>query len=411
MTTSAPNPPASPRPATCCVVGAGPAGMMLSLILARRGVPVTLVEAHHDFDRDFRGDTIHPSTLEILDQLGLADRLHEIPHGKMHALTLFTSEGPRTMASMRGLRTKFPYVMLLAQARFLEFLAEEARRFPTFHLELSARVESLIEEGGAVKGVRFRRGEAADQELRAGVVVGCDGRFSKLRSLAGLEPIRSAPPMDVVWFRLPRHDGDQGIEGGLYVGGGRFAVVFDRGPEWQVGFVILKGNFAQVKQGGIEAIQQGVAQLVPWLAGRVSHLSDWRQTTLLSVESNRLPVWYKSGLLLIGDAAHVMSPVGGVGINFAIQDAVEAANVLAPRLLAGRVDTADLAEVQRRRERPTRIIQAFQAFLQRRIAAPALGEGFRLPWIARVVTGIPILNRLPGRMIGFGPRRVRVEGV
>jgi 2-polyprenyl-6-methoxyphenol hydroxylase-like FAD-dependent oxidoreductase len=387
--------------------------MVLSLILARRGVPVTLLEAHHDFDRDFRGDTIHPSTLEILDQLGLADRLHALPHGKMHALALFTSEGPRTLASMEGLRTRFPYVMLLPQSRFLEFLAEEARRFPTFRLELGARAESLIEEGGSVRGVRFRRGddEAANHEVRADVVVGTDGRFSKLRALAGLTPVRSAPPMDVVWFRLPRLDGDGAIEGGLYVGGGRFAVAFDRGPEWQVGFVILKGNFAQLKQQGIETIQQGVAQLIPWLAGRVSHLRDWKQTTLLSVESNRLATWYKPGLLLIGDAAHAMSPVGGVGINFAIQDAVEAANVLAPRLLAGRVDASDLAEVQRRREGPTRTIQRFQAFLQKRIAAPALGQGFRLPWIARVVTGLPLLRRLPGRMIGFGPKRVRVDGL
>lgn len=397
---------------TCCVVGGGPAGVMLALLLARRGVPVTLLEAHKDFDRDFRGDTIHPSTLEVLDQLGLADRLLQIPHGKVNALHVITPEGDFTMVDLSGLKSRFPYIAMLPQAQLLDFLVEEAGRYPAFRRVMGANVQRLVEEDGVVRGVRYRGSDGGWHELRAALTVAADGRFSKVRSLAGLEPIKTAPPMDIVWFRLPRHPGDPRDSGSLYIHGGRFAVVLDRGADWQIGYVILKGSYAELRGAGLDAVQQSLARLVPWLADRVETLRDWKQVSVLAVESSRLPRWHKPGLLLIGDAAHVMSPVAGVGINYAVQDAVEAANLLSEPLKAGPVSETHLAAVQARRERPTRAIQALQRFLQQQIAAPALhaGKPFRVPLVLRVLRRLPLLRNLPARMIAYGLRRVRVEG-
>jgi 2-polyprenyl-6-methoxyphenol hydroxylase-like FAD-dependent oxidoreductase len=396
---------------SCVAVGGGPAGVMLSLLLARQGVSVTLLEAHHDFDRDFRGDTIHPSTLEVLDQLGLADRLHQLPHGKMYAVKIHAPQGTTTLGDLRRLRTRFPYVMMLPQAKFLDFLCEEAKRSPSFRLVLGANVQRLVEEGGAVCGVRYRGEDGAWHEVRAPLTVAADGRFSKLRSLSGLEPVKMAPPMDVVWFRLPKRPADSQDEGALYIRGGHFCVLLDRADEWQVGYVILKGSYHQLKAAEIEGLRRALAEVVPWLADRVAELKDWHQVTVLSVESSRLRCWHRPGLLLIGDAAHVMSPVGGVGINYAIQDAVETANLLGPRLKEGRVTEPDLAAVQRRRELPTKAIQAFQGFMQERIARTALDPDrpFRLPLVLRVLLRLPLLRNLPGRMIGFGIRRVQVK--
>jgi 2-polyprenyl-6-methoxyphenol hydroxylase-like FAD-dependent oxidoreductase len=385
--------------------------MMLSLLLVRQGIDVTLLESHRDFDRDFRGDTIHPSTLEVLDQIGLADRLLEIPHGKMRALQIITPTGVLTLAEMKRIRTRFPYVAMLPQARFLDFLAAEARRYPSFHLVLGATVHRLVQEDGVVRGVRYRWADDAMHEVRAPLTVAADGRFSKVRGLLGLEPVRSAPPMDVVWFRLPRKPGDPHDAGALYIRGGCFVVLLERPDEWQVGYVILKGSYQQVRGAGIEALRHALVEIVPWLADRVGHLTDWRQVSVLSVESSRLRRWYAPGVLLIGDAAHVMSPVGGVGINYAIQDAVEAANLLAGPLRRGEVRLRDLAAVQRRREWPTWVIQRFQAVVQSQIAGPALraGRTFRPPWWLRVLLSLPLLRDLPARLIAFGPRRVRVR--
>ncbi|HEY1378261.1 MAG TPA: FAD-dependent oxidoreductase [Gemmataceae bacterium] len=396
----------------CCVVGAGPAGAVLALLLARRGVPVVLLEAHHDFDRDFRGDTVHPSTLEILDQLGLADRLHQLPHGKIRSLKLRTPAGAVTIADMTRSRAKFPYVLMIPQARLLELLTDEAKKYPHFTLVLGANVQRLIEESGAVVGVSYR--DAADRwhDVRADLTVAADGRFSKLRHLAGIEPVKTAPPMDVLWFRLPRRPGDPGESAEIYVGGGHFAVVLDRADQWQIGYVILKGSFAAVRAAGIEAVRSGLAAVVPWLADRVGELTDWKQMAVLNVESSRVPTWHKPGLLLIGDAAHVMSPVAGVGINYAVQDAVEAANLLADKLRRGPVTEADLAAVQRRREFPVKVIQRVQKLIQDRIAAPGLDakQEFRPPWFLRLITAVPGLRALPARLMGYGVRRVRVEG-
>ena len=402
---------ASSNETRCCIVGGGPAGMVLGLLLARKRIPVTVLEAHPDFDRDFRGDTVHPATLELLAQLGLAERIHQLPHGKFRTLRLQTRDGTVTLGDLGRLRTPYPYVMTLPQAKFLELLAEEAQRFPDFRLVMRANVQRLVEINGAVRGVRYRDAENRWHEVRANLTVAADGRFSKLRHLAGIEPIKTAPPMDVVWFRLPRNPADPGEGAELFLGGGRFAVILDRGDEWQIGYIILKGSFGVLRAAGIEALRAGLVEVIPWLADRVERLHDWQQVTVLNVESSRVSCWHKPGLLLIGDAAHVMSPVGGVGINVAIQDAVEAANLLTEPLRRGMVTDRNLAAVQKRREFSVKVIQRIQRVMQDRIAAPGLsaGQTFHLPWWLRMLTALPGLRDLPAQMLMFGPRRVRLQ--
>jgi len=391
----------------CLIVGGGPAGCVLALLLARGGVPVTLLESHADFDRDFRGDTIHPSTLELMETLGLAERLHAFPHGKIRVMRLRTPDGDVTMADLARLRTRFPYVMTLPQARFLELLAAEAGEYPDFRLVMQAHVSRLVEENGAVVGVRYRDAENQFHEVRAPLTVAADGRFSKLRHLAGIETIGTAPPMDVVWFRLSKRSDDPGEGAEIYVGGGRMAVILDRGDQWQIGFVISKGTYGSVRSGGIDPLRNDLLRLIPWLADRAAELTDWKQTTVLNVESSRATTWHKPGLLLIGDAAHAMSPVGGVGINVAIQDAIAAANRLTEPLRGGTVTEADLAAVQADRESAVIAVQRLQRVIQNRIAAPGLsGKRFKLPWFMRLALSIPGLRDIPGRMMAFGPRRV-----
>lgn len=395
----------------CAVVGGGPAGVVLGLLLARKGVPVTVLEAHHDFERDFRGDTVHPATLEALDQLGLADRLLQLPHGKLEELQIVSAGTTTTVAKFARLRTKFPYVMILRQSRFLEFLSEEARKFPAFRLITGANVQQLVRTGDTVSGVRYRAADGV-HELRAALTVGTDGRFSKVRALAGLVPVKTAPPMDVLWFRLPRRPGDAADRLTFYIGGGHIVILFDRGDEWQVGYVLAKGTFAETKAAGLDALRADLARLVPWVADRAPELRDWKQVVVLSVESSRVPTWHLPGLLLVGDAAHVMSPVGGVGINYAIQDAVAAANVLAEPLKAGRATDAHCAEVQKRREPAVKLIQRFQGLVQNRVVKSALNKDrpFRLPLPARVLLKLPCLRDIPARLIAFGTRREHIEG-
>jgi 2-polyprenyl-6-methoxyphenol hydroxylase-like FAD-dependent oxidoreductase len=396
----------------CVVVGGGPAGVMLAYLLARAGVPVTLLEAHRDFDRDFRGDTIHPSTLEAIDALGLSEKLHALPHGKMRVVRIKTPDGERVMADFGRTRTKFPYVMMMPQARFLDFLAAEAARYPAYKLVLGANVQRLVEDNGAVVGVRYRDGENRWHEVRAPLTVAADGRHSKVRSLVGFEPRRSAPPMDVMWMHLPKEPGDAADEGAMHVGGGHFVVIFERGENWLVGFVYLKGGFPALRAAGVGELARQLGEVVPaWKERFARHLTDWKQCPVLNVESSRLPVWHKPGLLLIGDAAHVMSPVGGVGINYAIQDAIETANQLAGKLKAGAVTDADLAGVQRAREWPVKVIQGVQKAIQDRIVAAGLKEGsaFHLPLAARLLTGTPGLRWILPTVVGWGVRPARVR--
>jgi 2-polyprenyl-6-methoxyphenol hydroxylase-like FAD-dependent oxidoreductase len=393
----------------CCVVGAGPGGMMLALLLARAGVPVTLLEAHRDFDRDFRGDTVHPATLEVLEQIGLAARVHELPHVKAGSFRFISATTVDTAAVFSRLPTKFPYIMIMPQARFLEFLAAEAARYPHFRLVMGAHVDELLEENGSIVGVGYRQNDARGA-VRALLTVAADGRFSRVRKLVGLEPEPQTLPMEVLWFRLPRRAEDRYDEAAIAVGIRQGIAVLARPDEWQLGYIGPQGRYREIKAEGIEAFRRSVAEVLPWLADRVGLIRDFSDVSLLSVQGNRLARWHRQGLLLIGDAAHVMSPVGGVGINCAIADAVEAVNVLAGPLRAGRVDQQQLAEVQRRREGVTRTIQNFQARVQRgMVAAFESGKAFRLPLPARVLMRIPFLRDIPPRITAFGVRRVRLE--
>jgi 2-polyprenyl-6-methoxyphenol hydroxylase-like FAD-dependent oxidoreductase len=411
---------AEPRPAsgvtrtTCVVVGGGPGGAVLALLLARGGVDVTLLEAHPDFDREFRGDTLHPSVMEIMAQLGLVDRLLELRHSKVSTFTVQTDAGPFRPVDLSRLRTEFPYITIMPQTSFLEFVVAEAEKYPGFRLVMGARVRELIEEDGVVRGVAYES-EGERHEVRAALVVGADGRGSRVRRLAGIEPVKTSPPMDVLWFKLPREGGDtEGLVGRF--GRGHIAIMLDRDDYWQAGYVIPKGSFPELRHEGIAELKRQFAELIPEYADRLEHLTDWREVSLLSVESSRCPTWHKPGLLLIGDAAHVMSPVAGVGINYAIQDAVSAANILVGPLRESQgrlvsVDEKHLAAVQRRRELPTRVIQAVQAQIQRRVLAPVLrsSEPLSPPLPLRLLPKIPVLRDVPGRLVGFGfwPSRIK----
>ena len=402
------------RKTDCCIVGGGPGGAVLALLLARKGVRVTLLEMHRDFDREFRGDTIHPSVMEILDQIGLAEKLHEIPHTKISGPTLQFANGTISPFNLARLNTKFGYILLVPQAKFLEFITGEAAKFANFRLVMHANANAMVEQGGVVKGVRYGNEEGV-HEIQAQVVVGADGRFSQMRRLGRFETVKTSPPMDVLWFRLPKLPGEPEISGGAFggIGRGRILVMLERTDYWQTGLVFPKGQYQKLHEKGVAAVRQEIREIDARFAKNAEALTDWQQLSLLSVESSRCPVWHKPGLLLIGDAAHVMSPVGGVGINYAIQDAVVAANVLLGPLKAGNVTDGHLAEVQRQREWPTKVIQAFQSFLQNRLIASVLlsQRVGNVPWQLRVLATMPILRDLPPRLIGFGPKRVRLKEV
>jgi 2-polyprenyl-6-methoxyphenol hydroxylase-like FAD-dependent oxidoreductase len=382
---------------------------VLALLLARKGVPVMLLEAHEDFDRDFRGDTIHPSVLEIMDQLGLADSLHQFRHSKIHTATFMTPGGPIIAADFRRLKTRFPYIMMLPQVQFLEFITDEAKRYANFQLVMGASAQELIEEEGEVRGVSYRAHDGW-HEVRALLTVGADGRSSRVRRMAGFTPIKTSPPMDVLWLRWPRRESDgEGILARF--GRGHALVLLDRLDQWQVGYIILKGSYQHIRAEGLEALRRSIVEMAPEFKDRAETLQDWEQIAVLSVESSRCPRWYRSGLLLIGDAAHVMSPVGGVGINYAVQDAAVAANVLTAPLLAGQVRLDHLRQVQREREWPTRVIQWIQKQVQQRVIGAALRSNslLTLPPALRLLLRLPILRDIPARIIAFGVRRVHVK--
>jgi 2-polyprenyl-6-methoxyphenol hydroxylase-like FAD-dependent oxidoreductase len=393
----------------CCIAGGGPAGMMLGLLLARAGVDIVVLEKHADFLRDFRGDTIHPSTLEVMHELGVLERLLTLPHQKVSRINAQFGDLTLTVADFSSLSTHCHFVAFMPQWDFLNFLAEEAARYSTFRLRRQADVTGLIEEEGFVVGLRADTSDGP-LEIRADLVVGADGRHSIVRAKAGLSIEEFGAPMDVLWFRLSRWACDPGDPVGRF-DAGRIFIMLNRGDYWQCGFVIPKGSRSQLQEQGLPAFRHAVAQLAPFMADRVGELQDWEPIKLLTVQVDRLRQWYRQGLLCIGDAAHAMSPVGGVGINLAIQDAVATANLLAAPLRDGQVTTEDLRRVQQRREWPTRMTQRVQVMIQNRVIRRVLTDRdkFSPPFAIRLLARFPFLRRIPARMIGLGFRPEHVH--
>jgi 2-polyprenyl-6-methoxyphenol hydroxylase-like FAD-dependent oxidoreductase len=394
----------------CCIVGGGPAGMMLAYLLARAGVDVVVLEKHADFLRDFRGDTIHPSTLELMHELGLLDAFLRLPHRKVERLVGEIGNVRVTMAEFTKLSTVCKFIAFMPQWDFLDFLADRGRRYRGFHLMMRTEAADLIEEGGRIAGVRADS-EAGVVEIRADLVIGADGRHSTIRERAGLKVEDLGAPMDVLWMRLSRRSDDYAESFGHFETGG-ILIMVDRGDYWQCAYVIQKGSADEVMKRDIEDFRRTILALSPWLGERVNELRSWDDVKLLTVALDRLPRWYRPGLLCIGDASHAMSPIGGVGINLAIQDAVAAANILAEPLRIGAVTLDHLARVQARRQWPTRVTQAFQRTIQNRVIGPVLaGAQPKPPLAVKLLDRFPALRGIPARFIGIGvrPEHVRTK--
>jgi 2-polyprenyl-6-methoxyphenol hydroxylase-like FAD-dependent oxidoreductase len=388
----------------CCIAGGGPAGMMLGFLLARAGVDVIVLEKHADFLRDFRGDTIHPSTLELMHELGLLDEFLKLPHSTASTLKGRYGDLELTIADLRHLPTRCKYIALMPQWDFLNFLASHARRYPSFRLLMQAEVTGLIEERGRVAGVTAKTPNG-DLAIKAPLVVGCDGRHSTVRAKAQLQVEQLGAPMDVLWFRLSRPSTDPDETMGIFLRG-RILVMINRSDYWQCAYVIPKGSFEAVHRQGLPAFRDAIGQAEPLFKGRAAEISDWDQVKLLTVAIDRLERWHRPGLLCIGDAAHAMSPIGGVGINLAVQDAVAAANILAEPLRDGTVGDDLLRQVQDRREFPTRVTQRIQIFMQNNVISNALtatGE-LKPPLLLRLLRNFPLLRRIPARVLGLGVR-------
>lgn len=393
---------------TCCIAGGGPAGMMAGFLLARAGIDVTVLEKHADFFRDFRGDTIHPSTLELMYELGLLEDFLKVPHDEVHELAAEIGPDRLPLADFRHLPTHCKFIALMPQWDFLDFIAEHARRLPNFHLSMSTEASGLIEENGRITGVRTTAGGA----IRAGLTIAADGRTSVLRDAARLEVEDFGAPMDVLWFRVSRKPSDPKDTFG-HAEAGRLMVLINRGSYWQIAYLIPKGGDEAERQGPIEAFRESVANVTPFLKDRVSEIKHWDDVKLLTVKVDRLKTWHRPGLLAIGDAAHAMSPIGGVGVNLAVQDAVAAANILSGPLRHGAVDESTLAAVQKRRELPTRLTQGAQIAIQRRLIDPLLSADtpIRAPGFLKVLSSIPLLRTIPAYLVGIGvrPEHVRLS--
>jgi 2-polyprenyl-6-methoxyphenol hydroxylase-like FAD-dependent oxidoreductase len=400
---------AVPIKTTCCIAGGGPAGMMLGFLLARAGVDVTVLEKHADFLRDFRGDTVHPSTLELIYELGLIDEFLKLPHQKLSRIAGKIGAESVVLADFSRLPTHCKFIALMPQWDFLNFLAEHAQRYPHFNLRMRTEATNLVEEGGRILGLRAGSPEG-ELEIRADLVVGCDGRHSTLRGQASLEVEDIGAPIDVLWFRVRRHADDATDLFG-HIEAGKMMVMLDRGDYWQCAYVIPKGGIERVKAKGLPAFRDAIVEMTPFFLDRIGEIKSWDDVKLLTVSVNRLREWYKPGLLCIGDASHAMSPVGGVGINLAVQDAVAAANVLAVPLKEKRVTPELLAAVQRRRDFPMRMIQRIQVVVQNMLLAPALSSTARPkpPWPVKLMNWFPALRRIPARVIGMGfrPEHIR----
>lgn len=385
----------------CCIVGGGPAGVMCGYLLARAGVDVVVLEKHADFLRDFRGDTIHPSTLELMHELGLLEKFLQRPHDEVSHLNGWIGESHLRLADFSHLPTRCKFVAFMPQWDFLNFFTEEAKRYPTFRLLMNTEATDLLVEDGLVTGVQAKstRGLLV---IHSGLTIAADGRHSVIRQKAGLEIINQGAPMDVLWMRLSRAESDPPMTLGR-IEAGKILVMLNRGTYWQCAFIIPKGGFDEIQARGLPAFRAQLGELAPFLRERAEQLADWEQIKLLTVVVDRLKRWWRPGMLCIGDAAHAMSPVGGVGINLAIQDAVAAANILTEPLRTRAAHDAELAQVQKRREFPTRATQRMQIAVQNNVIKRVLGSSkIQAPWIVKLVDRWPLLQRIPARVIGIG---------
>jgi 2-polyprenyl-6-methoxyphenol hydroxylase-like FAD-dependent oxidoreductase len=395
----------------CCIAGGGPAGMMLGFLLARAGVDVVVLEKYPDFFRDFRGDTIHPSTLELMHELGLLDEFLKLPHQKVETMSGQIGDEHLTMIDLRYLPTQCKYIALMPQWDFLNFLAEHGKKYKTFDLHLKTEATDLIEEGGRIAGVRAKSADGT-LTIRADLVVGCDGRHSTVRDKAGLASDDYGAPMDVLWFRLSRKSTDTTDTFG-HIEAGRMMIMLDRGDYWQCAYVIPKGGIEKVQAEGLDAFRSRVTDMSPFLADRIAELKSWDDIKLLSVAVDRLPIWWRPGLICIGDAAHAMSPIGGVGVNMAVQDAVAAANRLAGPLKNGTATDEDLHAIQERRSLPVRFTQWLQLTIQKRIISRVLAmdsqQRPKPPLLFKLFSVFPVLRRIPARLLAVGIRPEHVH--
>jgi 2-polyprenyl-6-methoxyphenol hydroxylase-like FAD-dependent oxidoreductase len=395
---------------TCCIAGGGPAGMMLGFLLARAGVDVVVLEKHKDFLRDFCGDTIHPSTLELMWELGLQEEFLQRPHQQFGRISARIDGFTVTVADFTHLPVHAKFLALMPQWEFLNFLAEKGKRYPNLKIRMEAEVTDLLWEGDRVAGVRGKS-SSGEFEVRAALTIGADGRHSAVRERAKLQVIDSGAPIDVLWMRVSRQPDDPESQLGNFHNG-QVLVTLNRGEYWQCAYVIGKGEADNLKQRGLKAFRDDLEAIAPFLRGRTREIESWDQVKLLTVAVDHLRQWWRNRLLCIGDAAHAMSPLGGVGINLAVQDAVAAANLLFAPLLAGNVTTSDLNRVQQRREFPTRVTQRVQVFMHKHVLAPALRRRTRLkklPLAFRLLNVFPLLRRLPARAVGMGVRPEHVK--
>ena len=398
---------------SCCIVGGGPAGMMLGYLLARRGVDVIVLEKHKDFFRDFRGDTVHPSTLEVMREVGLLDRFLRIPHQRVTSAGAIIGHDALQFADFTHVPAYCKFIALMPQWDLLDFLAQQGSGYPGFHVLMEHEAIGLTHDvNGEVTGVEVRTGRDATErvmQVRAQLTVACDGRHSTVRRTAQFVPIELGVPIDVLWFRISRRPEDAGQFFGI-VNYGAAVVLINRDKYFQAGLIVRKGSFAEIRAKGLDEFRASIGRLAPFLRDRTGEIESWDDVKLLSVQIDRLPKWHKPGLLCIGDAAHAMSPAGGVGINLAIQDAVAASNLLVEPLLAGQVAEVHLARVQRRRELPVRVIQFLQTQAHRGLARTFTArDEVQVPWPLKTVVQVPGFRRLVGYMVGIGPRPEHVE--